>query len=117
MIRPAFKTWRKASESLLVASEEFSDDLRDEAIGKIAKLLDVRDQLQSEINAPFTSEEEAFGKELVVLEKDVQIKLATFNKYIRADISNTQSKKDNMKNYVNPYSSVARDGTYYDTKQ
>jgi len=29
----------------------------------------------------------------------------------------SQAKKDNMKNYVNPYSNVARDGTFYDTKQ
>jgi len=33
------------------------------------------------------------------------------------DISEAQSKKDHMKSYVNPYSNVARDGTFYDTKQ
>jgi len=32
-------------------------------------------------------------------------------------ITGEQSKKDNMKNYINPYSNVARDGTFYDTKQ
>lgn len=117
MIRPALVTWRKASESLLALSEEFADDLRDEAIAKIEKLLDLRDQLQHEIAAPFTAEEEAYGKELVSMEKDVQLKLAAINKHIRTDISHAQSKKDNMKNYVNPYSNVARDGTFYDTKQ
>ena len=56
-------------------------------------------------------------KNLWSLEADVQKKLAFFTKQIRTDISEAQSKKDNMKNYVNPYSNVARDGTFYDTKQ
>lgn len=117
MIRPALVTWRKASESLLVAAGAFTDDLRDEAIERVEKLLDLRDQLQPEIAAPFTPEEETYGKELVAFEKDVQLKLATFNEHIRTDISNAQSKKGSIGNYVNPYSNVARDGTFYDTKQ
>lgn len=117
MIRPALETWRKASESLLIASEEVTAELRDETIEKIGRLLDIRDQLQTGITAPFTPEEEAYGKELVVLEQTVQLKLDAFNKRICTDISEAQLKKGNMKNYVNPYSNVARDGTYYDTKQ
>ena len=56
-------------------------------------------------------------KNLSLLEADVQKKLALFTKQIRIDIAEAQAKKDNMKNYVNPYSNVARDGTFYDTKQ
>ena len=33
-------------------------------------------------------------------------------KLIRMDITEAQAKKDTMKNYVNPYSNVARDGTF-----
>lgn len=117
MIRPALETWRKVTDSLLLVSDHFADELRDEAIEKIDKLLDVRDQLQPEIVAPFTPEEEAYGKELVELEKKVQAKLAVFNKQIRTDITDAQSKKDTIKNYVNPYSNVAQDGTFYDKKQ
>lgn len=117
MIRPALLTWRQATVSMLAMSEKFADELRDEAIETIEKLLDVRAQLQAEIAAPFTPEEEVYGKELVELEKKVQLKLANFNKRIRTDISDAQSKKDTIKNYVNPYGNVVRDGTFYDAKQ
>ena len=117
MIRPVLLEWRKATESLLLASTKMADETRDETIESIELLLDVREKLQTRISAPFTSEEEAFGKVLVALEQDLQEQLALFNKQIRADISGSQSKKDLMKNYSNPYSNVARDGTFYDTKQ
>ncbi len=117
MIRPALTTWRDVTEKLLALTNITAEDTRDETIASIEALLDDRDKLQPHIAAPFTSEEEAFGKELVATEADVQKKLASFTKMIRMNITEAQVKKDTMKNYVNPYSYVARDGTFYDTKQ
>lgn len=117
MIRPAMTAWRDVTVKILTLTQQTDEAQRDETIMKIGLLLDERDTLQPEIVAPFTSEEEAFGKELVAMEADIQKKLNLFTKQIRMDISQTQSKKENMKSYVNPYSKVARDGTYYDTKQ
>ncbi|WP_082295086.1 hypothetical protein [Sporosarcina ureilytica] len=117
MIRKALIDWQRATDSLLSVSENVGDEKRDEAIERIEKLLDVRDQLQPEIKAPFTKEEEVLGKELTKLEAKLQTQLAIFTKGIRKDISVAQSKKTNMKNYVNPYGNMAQDGAYYDTKQ
>lgn len=117
MIRPALIAWRKATKGLLIATEKVGEETRDETIERIETLLDVREKLQPSITAPFTPEEDVFGKELIALEADLQVKLVTFNKQIQSDISKTKSKKGHVKNYVNPYSNVARDGTYYDTKQ
>ena len=117
MIRPVLITWQEATKKLIDLTKNSSEDLRDETIEEIEKLLDERENIQPEIRAPFTEEEEAFGKQLVELEADLQKKLALYMKTIRTDISDAQSKKTHMKNYVNPYSNVARDGTYYDTKQ
>lgn len=117
MIRPALITWRKASESLLAAAAKTDEESRDQAIESIESLLDVRDKLQLEINAPFTPEEEVFGKELVLLEADVQKKLLLFNKLVHVDITKAQSKKNHMKSYVNPYGNLVQDGAYYDTKK
>ena len=117
MIRPALVAWREVTENLLAKTQQSAEEQRDETIVSIETLLDKRDKLQPEIAAPFTAEEKAFGEELIALEADLQMKLTFFNKRIRTDISESQSKKDHMKNYVNPYSNVARDGTYYDTKQ
>ena len=118
MIRPAMIAWRDVTEKLLaLTTGETSEEQRDAVILGIEGFLNSRDKLQSHIAAPFTSEEETFGKELVALEADVQKKLALFTNQIRMNISETQTKKGNMKNYINPYSNIARDGTYYDTKQ
>ncbi|MEK4711587.1 hypothetical protein [Sporosarcina sp. FSL K6-5500] len=117
MIRPALIAWRDVTEKLVRLSQETAVDKRDETIAGIESLLDDRDKLQPHITAPFTVEEEVFGKVLVAAEEDVQKKLAQFSQLIRTDIVESQAKKDNMKNYVNPYSNVARDGTFYDTKQ
>ena len=117
MIGSALIAWRTATDLLLVLSKNISEDTRDETIERIEELLDEREKLQLEMVGPFTEEEKAYGKQLVELEADVQLNLAAFTKRIRGDISESQSKKENMKSYVNPYSNVARDGTYYDTKQ
>jgi len=117
MIRAALTTWREVTEKLLELTGEVAEDTRDETIASIEALLDDRDKLQPHITAPFTPEEEVYGKSLVAAEADVQKQLAQFTQLIRTDIVESQAKKDNMKNYVNPYSNVARDGTFYDTKQ
>jgi len=39
-----------------------------------------------------------------------------FHKEIKKNIHDAKSKKSNIKNYVNPYSNVTKDGTFYDTK-
>ena len=117
MIRHALVEWRTATDKLLTVSKNVDEDTRDKTIERIEALLDIREKLQLKIIAPFTEEEEAFGKKLVELESSVQENLAIFTKQIRTDISDSQSKKVHMKSYVNPYSNVARGGTYYDTKQ
>lgn len=117
MIRAALTAWRDVTEKLVRLTQETAVDRRDETIAGIEALLDDRDKLQPHITAPFTPEEEVFGKSLVATEADVEKQLAQFTKLIRTDIAESQAKKDNMKNYVNPYGNVARDGTFYDTKQ
>lgn len=117
MIRPALIAWRDATESLLTAAKKTADDQRDETIALIESLLNKRDELQLEIVEPFTDEEKALGKQLGVMEAAVQKELTLFTNQIRIDISESKSKKDHVKTYVNPYSNVARDGIYYDTKQ
>lgn len=116
-MRQALIDWQRATKSLLMITENVTEDQRDEVISKINQLLDVREALQPKIKAPFTKEEEAYGQSLMQLEADLQKRLAVFMKDIRQDITVTQSKKTHMKNYVNPYGNMTQDGAYYDTKQ
>ncbi|WP_427138373.1 hypothetical protein [Psychrobacillus psychrodurans] len=117
MIRPAMKVWHEVTETLLKLTRNTDEADRDETIASIEKCLDVREKMQSQITAPFTTEEEVLGKKLLTLEGSIQEKLTIFTKQIRSDIFETKSKKSNMKSYVTPYSNVMRDGTFYDTKQ
>lgn len=117
MIRQELIEWRSVTEKLLLETGKVADETRDEAIDTINELLTIRENLQPKISAPFTFEEDVFGKELVTLETDLKTKMALFNKQIRINISELQAKKDNMQSYMNPYSKISRDGTYYDSKQ
>ncbi|WP_342566946.1 hypothetical protein MKY09_14305 [Psychrobacillus sp. FSL K6-4046] len=116
MIRPAMKNWHQVSETLLELTRQTDEARREETIVNIDKCLDIRDQLQSQITSPFTVEEEALGKELLAMEESIQKKLTMFTSEIKKNIFDAKSKKSNMKNYVNPYSNITKDGTFYDTK-
>ncbi|WP_432357603.1 hypothetical protein [Sporosarcina sp. UB5] len=109
--------WQEVAHQLLSTISRTEEEQRDSVIDDINELLDERDTLQQEIIGPFTPEEEEMGKKLVALEQEVVAALASYMKLIRADITAAQSKKEHVKSYVNPYGKVARDGTFYDTKQ
>lgn len=92
------------------------DDQRDAIIATIEGVLDEREQLQPSIQPPYSAEEEVLDRELVAIESNVAVKLESYMAVIRKDLSASQTKKDGVRNYMNPYSKVARDGTFYDTK-
>ena len=118
MIRPAMIAWHDVtSELLALMTCETTEEHRDAMILSIDGFLDRRDSLQPNIVAPFTSEEEVLGKELLALEAEVEKKLSVLTLQIKSNISESQLKKGTIKNYINPYGNVARDGTFYDTKK
>ncbi|WP_432354621.1 flagellar protein FliT [Sporosarcina sp. A2] len=117
MIRKELVQWKVVTDRLLALPIASDDDQRDVMIAAIESILDEREQLQPKIQPPFSSEEEEFGKDLVAVEPRVALKLEEYLTEIRKDLSTSQTKKDSVRSYVNPYSKVARDGTFYDTKQ
>lgn len=117
MIRTELIQWKEATDRLLALPIVNDDDQRDAMISSVEGILDEREQLQPRIQPPFSLEEETFGKELVAQEPKVAVKLESYLTAIRKDLSASQTKKDGVRSYVNPYSKVARDGTFYDTKQ
>ena len=117
MIRPNLSQWQTATLGLLTVLDQREEAQRDSTIEHVEKLLTERDQLQPSIQPPFSKEEHEFGKELILLEKELQIKLALLSKDIRLDISGSQKKMDSSNAYTDPYSQVFRDGTFYDKKK
>ncbi|WP_144509557.1 flagellar protein FliT [Bacillus sp. FJAT-22090] len=117
MIRGSLKDWRKATELLTRILDVREEDKRDAVIEQVEKLLTEREELQPNIQPPFTDEEQEFGQELLQLEKILQAKLKVFMKDIRLDISEQQKKKVSVNAYMDPYNQVFRDGTFYDKKK
>ncbi|WP_040287075.1 hypothetical protein [Sporosarcina koreensis] len=117
MIRPALTEWKAAADRLLALSLPAESEQRDEVIAEIETILDLRDRLLPDIQPPFSAEEEVFGRDVLAAEPAVAAKLEQCMSLIRKDLSASQTKKDGVRSYVNPYSKVARDGTFYDTKQ
>ena len=117
MIRPSLSQWQTSTKSLLTVLDKRAEDQRDSTIQHVEMFLTERDQLQSSIQPPFSKEEHEFGKDLILLEKELQIKLALLSKDIRLDITGHQKKMDSSTAYTDPYSQVFRDGTFYDKKK
>lgn len=117
MIRESLLEWRNATELLARILEVQDEELRDGVIHQVEKILNKREQLQKNIQAPFTDDEETFGQELLELEKKLDAQLKSYLNDIREDIGVHQTKKASVHAYMNPYSKVFRDGTFYDSKK
>jgi len=117
MIRDSLIFWRNTSELLIRVLNVQDEEKRDCIIEQVEKLLVKRDVLQPSIEAPFTEEEKEYGKELIVLDKELNKKLIGYMKDIRINISDQQKKKVSVNAYVDPYGQVYRDGTFYDKKK
>lgn len=117
MIRPELKEWREATERLIQITVATPADEREPVIEEINKLLDKREKLQPEIQGPFTNEENELGQDLLSLEEQLQKRLSAFSKSIRLDIAENQKKKGTVQAYIDPYSQVFRDGTFYDKRK
>ena len=117
MIRAEMKEWHTLTENMIRLLQIEEEEKRDLVIEQVELSLAKREELQSFIQQPFTEEEIEFGKKLILADQQLNKKLNIYMSAIKKDLSNTQVKKGTMRNYVNPYDKVARDGTYYDTKQ
>lgn len=117
MIRDGLIEWRDTTELLLRVLDVNDDDLRDGVIEQVEQLLNKREALQQMIQPPFTDDETILGKELLVLEKELDAKLKLYLNTIRQDIEVQQKKKGSANAYLDPYSKVYRDGTFYDKKK
>jgi flagellar protein FliT len=117
MIRQSLTSWKTITEQLLHVLHVIEEDKRDIVMDQVNKLLDEREALQSSIHAPFTDREQLFGQALLPLEEELDKQLKLFRKAIRSNISEQQKKKVSMNAYMDPYSQVFRDGTFYDKKK
>ena len=117
MIRDSLQAWKKVTEQLLIELDDHDENNRAHMVDQVKKILEIREQLQPSIQPPFTEEELVFGKGLLPLEEKLALKLKGQLRDIRLNISDQQRKKVSIHAYMDPYSQVNRDGTFYDKKK
>ncbi|MFY3791547.1 flagellar assembly protein FliT [Ureibacillus sp. MALMAid1270] len=117
MIRESLLVWKQTTDELIQLVELGSEKLREDVIKQVEELLNKRDELQPLILPPFSDDENNFGKSLVEYEKLLDTKLKIFLNAIRKDMQTHKKKKDSLHAYLDPYSKVYKDGTFYDKKK
>ena len=117
MIRDSLLEWRNTTELLIRILKVKDDKLRDGVVLQTEQLLNKREELKASIHAPFTEDEQVVGQALLELEKELDALLKLSLKNIRNDIGDQQKKKVSVHAYMDPYSQVFRDGTFYDKKK
>lgn len=117
MIRESLLEWQSVTELLIRILKVSDEELRDGIVLQTEQILNKRGQLQKNIQAPFTDDEEILGQKLLELEKELDAQLKSHLNDIREDIGVHQTKKASVHAYMNPFSKVYRDGTFYDSKK
>lgn len=101
-------------ELLRLYSNEEMD--RDEKIAKTDELLDRRETVMKQIQAPSTDEEKELLKKCFQLNDKLSELMTTEKLLIQKDIKNLSMKKETTNKYANPYESFPSDGVFYDKK-
>lgn len=117
MIHESLLEWEKTTKELIQLLNLNDEKLRDNVIGQVEQLLNKREMLQSAIQPPFSKEENDFGQNLLMLEKELDTKLKMYLQDIHKDMQQHKKKKISVHAYLNPYNKVFRDGTFYDNKK
>ena len=89
---------------------------RDQIVAAIESLLEKREELLVDIQAPFTEEEQRLGQEMIIRNKVIDMELKKLKESIQKDMQSLTKKRDSVDKYVNPYASVQMDGVFYDKK-
>ncbi|RST77505.1 flagellar protein FliT [Siminovitchia acidinfaciens] len=104
---------RKLVDSL----KSMEKDQREELIVQIEELLAQREELLPAIQPPFSAQEQAAGRELLKLNKELEFLLEKLNKNILRDLNAIDLKKTSAARYTNTYKQVHHDGVFYDKRQ
>ncbi|MGE7906109.1 flagellar protein FliT [Peribacillus sp. NPDC094092] len=110
------RTFHDLTAELLAVLEDRSITKRDDKIERVTKLIDRRDGLLSQINPPFTCEEQQLGRAVLLLNQQVDRLLKLQKQEIQRDIQEINKKKRSSNKYTNPYESLSVDGVFYDKR-
>lgn len=105
------------TKKLVVSLGNIEEAQREETIDQVEDWLAQREELLPAIHPPFSAQEQAAGKELLKLNKELAFLLENLNKNIIRDLNAIDLKKTSAARYTNPYKKVQHDGIFYDKRQ
>ncbi|OMP65776.1 cell division FtsA domain-containing protein [Domibacillus epiphyticus] len=89
---------------------------RDSQIEQAEELLDQRALLLPEISPPFTEVELKLGREINLMNQEIEERLARLCNAVKDDLKEVGAKKQSMNKYSNPYEALQTDGVFYDKR-
>ncbi|MFF2457991.1 flagellar protein FliT [Peribacillus simplex] len=110
------RTFHDLTAELLAVLEDRTITERDDKIERVTKLIDRREGLLSQINPPFTGEEQQLGRAVLLLNQQVDHLLKLQKQEIQRDIQEINKKKRSSNKYTNPYEGLSVDGMFYDKR-
>ncbi|QKS72307.1 hypothetical protein FLK61_37370 [Paenalkalicoccus suaedae] len=94
-----------------------TDDTRDTYIETVTDMLAAREELLVGVEPPSNDDEEVVAKEIVEMNKVIQMKLKIFQGIIQQDINKLKHRKKSGQKYENPYDGPTTDGIFFDSKK
>ncbi|WP_046174404.1 flagellar protein FliT [Domibacillus indicus] len=105
----------RMTKRLLDLLEAANQD-RDSQIEQAEKLLDERGEILPRIQPPFTEEEQQLGREINLMNQEIETRLQKLSQSVKEDLREINVKKQSMDKYSNPYESLQTDGVFYDKR-
>lgn len=103
------------TETLWKLSSMEQADLSDAQINEIINCLDRREQLLPQIVPPFTPEEQKYGKQILIWNKEIDVNLRSIKKGIMIEIQRLKKTEKSTKKYMG-YNYGSPDGMFYDKR-
>src|SRR5690625_4418370 len=101
----------------LLESLKSKETERNDTIAEIDKLIHKRERLIAELKAPYTNEEMATGRKIIVLNEQVEKEMNLLFNEIKLDMKKVNQSKGPNYSYLNPYGNIkTTDGMYVDNK-
>ncbi|OZU88793.1 flagellar protein FliT [Virgibacillus indicus] len=98
--------------------QEITAKDREAVIEQVNELIDKRSIHLQHVNPPFTEEEKVLGKELVVLNEEIQTKMLQLFNDLKSEMKQIKKQRKSNMSYTNPYKSVQTlDGMFMDRKK
>ncbi|OLN24017.1 hypothetical protein BTO30_00945 [Domibacillus antri] len=110
-VRDCYKMTKRLLDLLEVVEQD-----RDSQIEEAQQLLDQRGKLLPELKPPFTAEEQKLGREINLMNQEIEARLHQLSNAVKEDLKEVSVKKHSLNKYTNPYEALQTDGVFYDKR-